>query len=292
MEDFGPYVSETSGPIGVRINFFGRLRDKLKVPAGAIREAYIEDNEMQFTKSNFRYVLSRNGDARIDLETGSVNAYLQRRLEDSLTPRIFAKWSVIRGLERKNRYLLHSSAVADGQHIRIFVGRSGAGKTTILMLHLLRGETLLTDDVLFLGNGTICPLPMRVNLGEEAFNEFKRDYKLPTRRLNPGLVDLRALFPHRDERVQLKDATLYYLRVWHSKRTKVQRVSRQRMLGLLTDSYVSQMNQSYWWGWKNGKRISNAMRAYAELLEHSNCYEIYAGSDLNQLYRRLHRTED
>ena len=243
-----------------------------------------------FTKLAFRYLQFGDSRARINLETGCFDAVLPRRVERTQIPRFFMKWSIIRGLERKNRYPLHSSAVTDGSRARIFVGRSGAGKSTLLMLHLLHGQTLLTDDVLFLGQQAIYPFLLRSDLREETLNRLRRDNRFASIRLKPGLVDLGAMFPSWHGRLQQDNVSFYYLNVWRSSRSKIRHVTPQRMLGLLTDSYVSEMNQSYWSGWKTSKRISNVMRAYSEILEYANCYEILAGSNLTPLYKLIQRT--
>lgn len=266
-------------------------RGKLEVPIGAIRDVFTQNMEV-FTKFDLRYLQFGDSRARINLETGSFDAVLEKRVERTPIPRFFMKWSIIRGLERRNRCPLHSSAVTDGTCIRIFVGRSGAGKTTLLMLHLVRGQTLLTDDVLFLGQGAIYPFLLRSDLREETCNRLRRESKFASIRLKPGLVDLGAIFPSRRDRLQLDKVSLYYLNVWRSSRSKIQHVTPQRMLGLLTDSYVSEMNQSYWSGWKTGKRISNVMRAYSEILRYTDCYEIRGGSDLTHLYNLIQRTKD
>ena len=291
LKDFKPYLSAPSRPIGLTIDFHGRFNDTLRVPRGAVRDTSTPDFEV-YTKANLRYLSSRDGYARFDLETGCVEASLGRRMERSPTPRFFVKYSIIRGLERRKRPPLHSSAVTDGEHTRIFVGRTGSGKTTLLMLNLLHGKTLLTDDVLFLGNGAIYPFPMRANLHLNTINRLRRKNKFVGSHLKPGLVDLGAIFPCRRDPIQQSNISIYYLNVWRANRTKIRRVTPPLMLGQLTGSYVTEYNASYWYGWKSGRRISNAMRAYSEILKGADCYQVYAGSDLTHLYKSFIRTED
>ncbi|MGA2790534.1 MAG: hypothetical protein ABSF00_07185 [Candidatus Bathyarchaeia archaeon] len=244
-----------------------------------------------FTKSNIRYLrFGKSSAARINLRTGSVDVFLERRLERTPIPRSFAKWSVIVGLEGKNRFPLHSSAVQDRKRIRIFVGRSGTGKTTLLLLHLARGDIVLTDDVLFLGRGEAYPFLFRGNVRKETLSNLRRCGDSVSSRLKAGLIDFASIFPSRLDRVQLNDVAVYYLNVWHSRTSRIQRVNPGRMVGLLTDTYISEMNQSYWFGWRTRERISKVMQVYSNFLENADCYELLAGSDLSQLYNLIQRS--
>lgn len=275
--------------MNVRLSFLPSSSSRLKVPTGATRDVFVRDMEI-FTKSNIRYLrFARNNNARIDLQTGSVHAFLERRLEKTPIPRMFAKWSIIIGLESMNRFPLHSSSVQDGERIRIFVGRSGTGKTTLLILHLMRGHIGLTDDVLFLGRRVAYPFLLRGDLRPEALEKLRRVSRLANLHLKPGLVDFASIFPYRLDRVRLSEVTVYYLNVWQSHNSKIHRVSPQRMLGLLTDTYISEVNQSYWSSWQTHRRVSKAMQAYSNLLENAECYEVLAGSNLTQLYNLIQR---
>ncbi len=260
------------------------------MPIGAIRDVFVQNMEI-YTKSDLRYLQFGDSRARINLETGSFDAVLERRVERTPIPRFLMKWSVIRGLERRNRFPLHSSAVTDGTCIRIFVGRSGTGKTTLLMHYLIRGQILITDDVLFLGQKAIYPFLLRSDLRKETLNRLRRESKFVNVRLKPGLVDLGAIFPSRRDPLQLNNISMYYINVWHSTKSKIEQVTQQQMLGLLTDSYVSEMNQSHWSGWKKSERISKVMRTYSKILQHADCYEIHAGSDMAGLFKLIQRAK-
>ncbi len=245
-----------------------------------------------FTKGNRRLIfLDSNGYITIDLVRDRVQAILSKTLQKSFIPRTLLKWSIIKGQEKRNLFSVHCSSVTRDGKTLLFVGRSGAGKTSTLLNFLTHGYIMLSDDIIFLGRRIIYPFSMRSDLKIDTIQRLRAiinsEQGTHLEYLSPGLTDLTAIFESKNEQIPISDTAIFYLNVWNSQRTKVSRVSPNKMLGLLVESYLAELSNSYWFGWDKTRTFSRIINIYGELAEESECYSICAGSNLEQLYRAI-----
>jgi hypothetical protein len=92
------------------------------------------------------------------------------RLLDSL------EWAIMTGILQNTRHLvqLHAAGVdVDGQAL-LFVGPSGAGKTSLVLSLLLKGWKCLSDEVILVEPGTnrVMPLPRSFHIHSRTLNLF------------------------------------------------------------------------------------------------------------------------
>lgn len=268
-----------------------RYVSRLHPPPNSIRDALGAELQV-FTKGSRRLVsLDSNGSITIDLIRDRVEAILSKALQKSFIPRALLKWSIIKGQEKRNLFSVHSSSVLRDGKTLLFVGRSGAGKTSTLLNFLTHGYVMLSDDITFFGSGTMYPFSMRSDLRVDTIQRLRAGINSAQgthlKHLRPGLIDLTTIFEGKNEHTPISDLSIFYLNVWNSQRTKVSKVSPNKMLGLLVESYLAELSNSYWFGWDKTRTISRIINAYGELVEDRACYSVYAGSKLEHLYRAI-----
>lgn len=260
----------------------------IEVPQGSVRDGF-GHNIAIFTKGQHRFIqLGSVSTIRLDMGRARVEGRLHRLHERTPISRALTKWSIVKSLERKGIFPVHSSAVLDhSAKAHLFVGPSGSGKTSTLILFLLNNHIMVADDLVFYREGTLYPFTMRSTLEADTIRRLK---KLPTVRpvshklaLKPGLVDLTASFERRTEKFEPTDLAVFYLNVWNSSRSKMIRVAKKKMLGMLISAYFRELDNSYWYGWERSKVAAQAMKAYASLLQEAECFEVFAGWDLRKL---------
>ncbi len=263
----------------------------LHPPLNSMRDALGPELQI-FTKGNRRFVfLDSKGSITIDLAGNRVDAKLSKVLQQSYIPRTLLKWSIIKGQEKRNIVSAHCSSASRDRKTLLFVGRSGAGKTSTLLNFLIHGFAMLSDDIAFFAQGNVYPFSMRSDLKADTIQRLRTAvdsaHSVRLMHLRPGLIDLTTVFESKDEPEPISDLSIFYLNVWNSQRTKVSRVSRNRMLGLLVESYLAELSNSYWFGWGKTRAISRIINAYGELVEDSECYSVCAGNNLERLYQAI-----
>jgi hypothetical protein len=235
--------------------------------------------------------MGSNGYVKIDLNEVTAEARLHRGKERSPLFRTILKWSIIKGLEKKEIFSLHSSSVFDGSQVRLFVGRSGSGKTSTLLLFLLNGHKMIADDAVFFEKRTLYPFSMRVTLDPETVRRLRsaftsKSFWLPEIH-EAKLIDLGPIFETQTARIQPSSLSLFFLNIWNSRTSKLRRIDAKKGLGLLLGSYLAEMSNSYWSEWNKIKVVGHIMKAYTSLLDNTECFEVFAGSDQRRLYRLL-----
>lgn len=291
--DLGRYRVEENptGEFDVSLAF-RELRSRVSYPPpqGAVRDAFVPGVEI-YTKGKLRsIILGSHGSAKIDLESVRVDAALGRVWMRSFMPRALLKWSIIKGQEKKGMFSIHSSGIGQDGRILLFNGPAGAGKTYTLLNFLLRGYAMLADDIMFFQEGTIFPFLMRSDLRQDTVERLIARIRpandVRWRDLKPGLTDLARFFVS-NQQPQRGDLSVFHLSVWNSRRTKVSKLDSKTMLGVLLESYLTEFNNSFWFGWKKSETISRIIDAYTELLKNAKCFRVYAGSDPEHLYHAI-----
>lgn len=51
------------------------------------------------------------------------------------------------------------------------------------------------------------------------------------------------------------------------------------MIGLLTDTYLSELGNAYWFGWLKSQTVTNVMKVYSSLVGASDCFDGFAERD-------------
>ena len=280
------------GQADANLNFFvgDVIRPSLHVPSGAVREVFANDIQV-FSRSSKRYIsLSSGAFIKLDLEKIRVEGCFPRNCEKSPMSRALLKWSIIKAFEMKSVFSIHCSGISNGGKVRLFVGRTGSGKTSILVLFLLNRHRMLADDVMFFQRRNLYPFSIRSTLHRVTLEKLRRTSRsksLQRTTTVPSLEDLTRTFDAQLDKFEPDIISLYYMRVWNSNRTKLLRVSPEKMLGFLIDSYLAEFDNSYWFGWKRSEVVRKIMEAYTPLVQDARCFEAYAGYNEYNCYRRL-----
>jgi len=148
---------------------------------------------------------------------------------------------------------------------------------------------MLADDFLFFQGKTLYPFPIRSTLHPDTMKRLAqkiRKTSLSTKLATP-LSDLTRIFETVRHKVDTGAVSIYHIRVWNSTRTKVIPLSPKKMLGFMIDSYLSEFDNSYWFGWRRLEVIRNILEAYSRLAELAECFEVRAGEDPEDRYKKI-----
>ena len=295
LRDLKHYLvsSPHHGHAQANLNF--HVADRVRsfnIGRNAVRDVFADHIEI-FTGGPERYIrLGPTGSSsfvRLHLDRIQVQGRLHRNHERSPMSRALLKWSIIKAFEKKSVIPIHSSGVSSDHRVRLFVGRTGSGKTSILVLFLLNRHRMLADDFLFFQGKTLYPFPIRSTLHPDTMKRLAqkiRKTSLSTKLATP-LSDLTRIFETVRHKVDTGAVSIYYIRVWNSTRTKVIPLSPKKMLGFMIDSYLSEFDNSYWFGWRRLEVIRNILEAYSRLAELAECFEVRAGEDPEDRYKKI-----
>ncbi len=165
----GPYrIENLSGPqAGALLSRFGSFASTVEVGAGSpLRIRVLRADRRDFlgreAGRSWRYSLDMSYEpravkvatyefmGRLDWHSGLTAALwtpLERGPEFGRACENFFRVVVAYRLVEEGGALLHSAGVVDRNQAYLFLGRSGAGKTTVARLSLLAGRLVLSDDM-------------------------------------------------------------------------------------------------------------------------------------------------
>jgi len=282
--DFGRFEASADLPVEGRMIILetdGKF--PLEIPRYAIRETFLPPDSSIFSASTFRFLEEKDERIlRLDLEKNEILGYFRSACKFSMFLRFLLKWLLIKALEKKGISFIHGSGVERDGISLLFVGPSGHGKTHTLLTFLLDGYTLITDDTILFRADKVLPFHVRSRIDTEMGERFP----VLKRRLEddgtylPGLgwlIDLGCIFPSRQKEVQA--SKLFYMYIWNAPETRVETISKKEMLARLLYSYEVELKQTLWSSHSKSEALRRIFRNYSELVNQTDCYKVYAGSD-------------
>ena len=122
--------------------------------------SHIDEGKLWFGRcgADFVYRFENIGEFLLPADGSFVQAFLHPQAEPWAIDFVLCRGVIPRLLHLRGTTCLHAGAVAVGDRIVAFCGRSGSGKSTITAAMATRGHRVVTDDV----------LPLRLSVSQDA----------------------------------------------------------------------------------------------------------------------------
>lgn len=283
-KDFGFFETDS----GLKVEGSMRIietedRFPLRVPKYAIRETILPPDAAIYTVNNLRFIEQRNERIlRLDFEKNEIVGYFKSPLKYTVFLRSVFKWILIKALEKHGISFVHGSGVEKDGVSLFFIGPSGSGKTRTLLTFLLEGYKLITDDTIFLKN-KVFPFYIRSKILEDIVkkNPVLKKGVNEKSTLLPGQgwhIDLGDIFPV--QRREIQPSKLFYIYVWNAEETKIEVIPKKEMLSRLFFIYKNELSTSIWFNHEEEKTMRNIFSNYEFFVKETDCYKVYAGTDI------------
>lgn len=291
-KDFGRFEIKKSLKIDGEVKFIEKdWKFPLQIPKYAIQESAFSPDRATYILSDQRFFEEKDKCiVKIDLKENEIVGYYRPPYDISLLARFLLKWVFIKILESKDVFFIHGSGVTKDRISSFFVGQSGFGKTSILISFLQEGYKMITDDTILLTDGRVLPFYIRSRVYEKTLQRFP----ILKKGLNENstfipkqgwFIDLSDIFPVEKEEVQPSNLISIY--IWNSVETKIEEISRKEMLSRLLHIYQNETRNSFWFGWNQGDIMRKLFASYYSLVENSDCYKVFAGSDVSRFVKAV-----
>jgi len=292
-KDFGRFETEETLETDGEVKFVIKKDEKfpLEVPRYAVRESFLPSERATYVLSNRRYIEEKGKYIlRVDPQENEVVGYVRYTYNTLPFARFLLKWTIIKVLASKGVFFIHGSCVARDGVASLFVGPSGYGKTWVLVSLLKEGYKMVTDDTILVANGRVLPFYIRSMIHENTLQSFpvlkKGLNESSTRVPKQGwLIDLTTIFPA--EREEVYPSNLFSINIWNSEETKIERIPGKEMLSRLLRAYRDEIKGSIWFGWGGREIMEKLFDSYCSLVEKTNCFKVFAGSDVSEFIKAV-----
>jgi hypothetical protein len=288
-KEFGQYTDHTADAPDGRITVLVKDKMSFEVPEHAVRDSIVFPSASVYVYKGQIFLLEREKYFIIlDPENFESKIYVKLKSSVFEKVRFITKRFLIGSLENKKIFSIHGSAVCKGSGTIVFCGVSGSGKTTCMLSMLEKGYRMVADDIVLMDGDSILPFFLRSMIHKDTLKRFPS--------LASGIDNGSTWVAEADGwwlnmsdvyRVQQEPAfpkAIFHTHVWNSTSSSCEKIEPSKLLPSLMKNYMMEAGAFFQ---PNSGQVKRAFAAYLKIIEKSNCYNLYVGTDSNKLYKTI-----
>lgn len=245
----------------------------VEVPSGALRCTVDEKEREVYSFEHKMYIIKKNSFV-IELDSNNrkiVVSYMQDEQKVYFLLRGFIKWLFIKAAEDKGLVYIHAAAVNyNGKNI-ILAGDSHSGKSSFVLRFIKKGAKVISDDSILIKGNELLPFTFKSAVDEDFSKRFG---------IKEELFDVGSYM----EKKEFKGADMIlFLNIWNNNTSEIKNIDYKTALLGLIRIYRKEFN----WEKESTENLKRVFKEYSSLLEHTKCFEFYAGNNEEEVRKEL-----